>query len=236
VLRAGVRYIGLGPNPNDKKKPFEAWDLELEGTYETWGSSGDPTVVTVNPATQQPSTIALKRYWQNTFSIRAGGAYNIPVGDAVLTARAGTYFDSATTDQPYTRLDVNSLTKMAGTLGIGYRTGAFTANLAYAAVGSFSRLVDDGAIRLTNTGKDGQPVDGNGKQLPIINNGEYRAFAHIVSIGVEVNFEKFWDPDRKSTFGDPTIEDLATPEKPPEKAPEKAPPKTSPKKAAQLGA
>ena len=58
-----------------------------------------------------------------------------------------------------------------------------------------------------------ESVDGNGDPLPAVNNGDYSAFSHVVSLGVEVNFEAFFR-DRKPKFGDAEYEDLDTGDKP----------------------
>lgn len=222
IMRAGVRYIGLD-------KTFEKYDVELDGTYEGWGGAqGDgPTVVTTDPtgATKDPTTIVSTHRWKNTFSVRAGGAYNLPLHDlmsgqrssagddstthddeGVLSVRAGFFYDSPTTDSAYTRLDTNTLAKIAATAGVGFKKSTFSVNLAYAAVLSLSRTVTDGDIRPSNGAKQGAEVDGEGNPLPVVNNGEYRAFSHILSLGVEVNFEALFFKPRPQTYGDPDYE------------------------------
>lgn len=225
VIRAGVRYISMV----DKR---EAWDLEVNATYETWGGTTGPQVET--EAAGQKVKFTDEQHWNNTFSLRAGGAYNIPFGEGrpVIALRAGGFFDSPTTDEAYTRIGNNTMSKIAATLGVGVTHGAFTANLAYAAVFSGSRNVTNGAVQLQNN-VTGTTNDASGKPLPIINNGEYKAFTHVVSFSVEVNFEALFQR-RKQVFGDPAYEDLARPEEKPAPPPveneeaKKAPPPTPP--------
>jgi hypothetical protein len=104
------------------------------------------------------------------------------------------------------------MAKVAGTAGLGYKVGAFAVNIAYAATLSISRTVTDGEIRPSNGAKEGRSVDGADKPLPPINNGEYRAFTHTISLSVEVNFDTlFRGSERKSSYGDPEVEVLASP-------------------------
>jgi long-subunit fatty acid transport protein len=196
VARAGARYVSI-EEVGERPKPFEVYDVELDLTYEAWGVGGaiGPTAVTVDPATQKPTTVTVVHRWQDTYGIRAGGGYNIPLGDSVITLRAGAFYESATTDSAYTRVDVNSLPKVAGTVGLGYRTRIYSANVGYAAIGSISRVVTDGDIHPANAAKAGAFVDGDGKPLPAVNNGTYTAFAHVLSLGLEVNFEAFFHDD-----------------------------------------
>lgn len=206
VVRAGARYVSMA----NKR---EVWDFEVNATYETWGATTGPQVET--SAAGQNVKFTDEQSWNNTFSVRVGGAYNVPVGEGrpTLTFRAGGFFDSPTTDEPYTRIGANTMAKIAGTLGFGVAHGAFSANLAYAAVFSPSRNVTNGAVQLKNN-ITGDSNDAAGKPLPVINNGEYKAFTHVVSFSVEVNFEMLFHR-RKQVFGDPAYEDLAGPEEKP---------------------
>jgi long-chain fatty acid transport protein len=212
MMRAGVRYIGL-----NNKKAFEQYDVEANATYEAWSSAqGEgPTVVTsdLTGASKDPTRITSVHRWKDTISVRVGGAYNIAFGekedgtnDGVMSIRAGAFYDSPTTDNAYTRLDANTLAKVAGTAGIGFKTRSISVNFAYAAVASMSRIVEDGDVRPSNGAKGGAPIDAQGKPLPAINNGEYRAFSHILSFGVEVNFESLFFKPRAQTYGNPAYE------------------------------
>lgn len=213
VVRAGVRYVSMTPTASGAKR--EAWDIELDATYESWGSAGKIDVETEAAGTKVKFTS--DPHWNDTYSVRVGGAYDIALGEAgergTLVLRAGGFYDSPATEDAYTRIGTNTMAKVAGTAGIGITHGAFTANLAYAAVFSMSRNVTSGAVQLENN-VTGEPLDAAGNPLPVINNGEYRAFSHVVSVGIEVNFEALFH-QRKPTFGDPTYEDLARPGEPP---------------------
>lgn len=190
ILRAGVRYVDFEGAAAAKR---ELWDVELDATYEAWGGTSSPTVKTEDMGLGTgPTTITETQNWKSSFSLRAGGAYNYAIdreddGSArsVLTFRGGAYYDAPSTDEAYTRLATNTMAKVAGTAGLGFARGAFAVNVAYAAVMSMSRTVTNGGIHLENSAKAGA----DSASLPVINNGEYKAFSHVVSIGVEVNFE-----------------------------------------------
>ncbi|MBX3227841.1 MAG: outer membrane protein transport protein [Labilithrix sp.] len=215
VVRLGGRYVTMEKTEAEKR---ELWDVELNLTYETWGSAQDPgpQVKTADPlGTGDVTTIQSLHKWNDTFGVRVGGAYNYALdarddaaAENILVFRAGAFFDSSATEPKYTRLDSNTLPKIAGTAGLGFKHGPWSINLAYAAVASLPRTVTDGELRPNNGAKGGDNVDGDGNLLPPVNNGDYAAFSHVLAIGVEVNFERFFR-DRKPTFGDPEYENLA---------------------------
>lgn len=200
MLRTGARYVSLDGD-------FELYDLELDVTYEAWGSAqGDGPRLQIPELGQfkDINTLVVHRY-KDTFSVRAGGAYNLEMGGGVLSVRAGGYFDSPATEHAYTRLDFDTLAKVAGTFGLGYKTGAFTFDFAYAAVASVPRVVGTGAgdVRPINGAKQGQPLDANDQLLPAVNEGAYRGFTNIFSFGVTVSLDAFLEPRRPVRYGNP---------------------------------
>ena len=198
IVRAGGRYIKMDGD-------FEVYDLELDGTYEGWGAAqGD------GPRLQIPQLGAFKNIdtlivhgYTDTFSVRVGGAYNFDALDGIFTVRAGGFFDSSATPFQYTRLDFDTLTKIAGTFGLGYRHGAIGIDVGYAAVASVPRLVgtDQGNVRPINGAKGGKPVDNNGDLLPAVNEGAYKGFTHIFSVGLTVTFDELFGAPRPFHYG-----------------------------------
>lgn len=198
MARLGARYVELDGD-------FELYDLELDLTYEGWGAAQG-----AGPIVKIPDLGALKdiqstvvHKYSDTFGVRAGGAYNLEVLDGVLSLRGGGYFDSAATDFAYTRLDFDTLAKIAGTVGAGYKHGPWQLDLAYAAVASIPRVVgtDQGNIRPLNGAKNGQSIDGADNVLPAVNEGAYRGFTNIFSLGVTVTFDAFFGPPRPIRYG-----------------------------------
>lgn len=229
IVRAGARYISMDGD-------FEVYDLELDGTYEGWGAAqGD------GPRIRIPSLGAFKNIdtlivhgYTDTFSVRGGGAYNLDVLDGIFTVRAGAFYDSPATSFQYTRLDFDTLTKIAGTVGLGYRHGAIGVDIGYAAAASVPRLVgtDQGNIRPINGSKGGKPVDNNGDLLPAVNEGAYRGFTHIFSVGLTVTFDELFGPARPFHFGNTYEHGYVAPgdEGKPEKKPDDSKPDEPPKK------
>jgi long-subunit fatty acid transport protein len=198
ALRVGGRYIGMDAD-------FELYDLELDVTYEAWGTAQalGPIVTVPDLGFFKDIQTIVQHGYTNTIGLRAGGAYNIDTGDGVLSVRGGAYFDSSATDFKFTRLDFDTLAKVAGTFGIGYKVGSFGFDLGYAAVASIPRTVGTGQgdIRPVNGAANGRPEGADGELLPAVNEGSYKGFTHIVSLGVSVSIESFFGPPRPVHYG-----------------------------------
>ncbi|MBX3201959.1 MAG: outer membrane protein transport protein [Labilithrix sp.] len=198
ALRVGGRYIGMDAD-------FELYDLELDITYEGWGTAQalGPIVTVPDLGVFKDVQTIVQHGYNNTIGLRAGGAYNIDTGDGLLSLRGGAYFDSSATDFQNTRLDFDTLAKVAGTFGVGYKVGSFGVDLGYAAVASIPRTVGTGQgdIRPVNGAANGAPEDAAGDLLPAVNEGSYRGFTHIVSLGVSVSIDSFFGPPRPVRYG-----------------------------------
>jgi long-chain fatty acid transport protein len=198
ALRVGGRYIGMDAD-------FELYDLELDVTYEGWGTAQrlGPIVTVPDLGSFKDIQTTVLHGYKSTIGLRAGGAYNIDTGDGVLSLRGGAYFDSSATDFKFTRLDFDTLAKVAGTFGIGYKLGSFGFDLGYAAVASIPRTVGtgQGAIRPVNGAANGLPESADGELLPAVNEGSYKGFTHILSLGVTVSIESFFGPPRPVHYG-----------------------------------
>ncbi len=198
VVRAGARYVSMDDD-------FEVYDIELDATFEAWNAAqGD------GPHLRIPSLGALKNIdvlvahgYADTFSIRAGGAYNFALFKGVVSTRGGAFFDSSATSPAYTRLDVDTLAKVAGTLGLGYKAGGLAFDVGYAAVASVSRTVaiGEGKVRPINLANAGLPIGSDGTPYPAVNEGVYKGFTHIVSVGLSVTFDELFGAPRPFYFG-----------------------------------
>lgn len=219
VVRTGARYVSMDQD-------FEVYDLELDLVYEQWGTAQREGPVLIVPNLGQFTDIrsVVTHRYKDTFSIRGGGAYNLDALDGVVSLRAGGFFDTPATEHPYTRLDFDTLAKVAGTLGVGYRAGAYGIDLGYAAIASIPRVVGTGVgdVRPLNGARGGLPVDANDQPLPAVNEGAYRGFTHVVSIGVTLTFDAFFGPMRPIRYGN-SYERGVVAEPSPEPEPEKEP-------------
>lgn len=197
VVRAGVRYSFLERRWDDT--PWERADLELDGTWESWGSAQDDGLHVIIPrldATNPPPGVNLTgidfispHHYQNTWSIRFGGAYNIPLRKNTLVLRAGVYHDSSASDPQYTRVDFDTLAKTAGTGGVGFMIDPFEINIAYAEIFSAARTVEGGGVRPVNGALQGRFADVNDTPYPPVNGGRYDGHTRVVSLGATVYFD-----------------------------------------------
>jgi long-subunit fatty acid transport protein len=189
-LRLGLRYKFL-------KGAFEAGDIELDAVYQAWKDaegSGDSLEVPQLAFFSDVHTTILHNY-QDTVSVRLGGAYNVKAGPGVFTLRLGTFYDSAATKQKDTRLDFDTMDKWGFTGGLGYKIRGVSINLAYAYLYSPDRHVGNGDI-LSLNGTNGTTTGADGQPLPVINNGDYHANTQILSIGLTFAFDELLKKNR----------------------------------------
>jgi long-subunit fatty acid transport protein len=189
VVRFGLRFVYV-------RQAFERADLELDATYENWAAAqGDgPKVDIPELGLFQNIHTTVVHHYHDTFSIRLGAAYNIPIHDAVLSVRAGAFYDSSATDNRDTRLDFDTLAKWAGTAGLGVRTHGVKLDLAYAFMYEPERLVSDGRLTPTTPTAPSQP-------LGPINNGRYHGRTQVVSIGVQITWDELLKKQRTVAYG-----------------------------------
>jgi long-subunit fatty acid transport protein len=188
VFRGGIRYAM-------HKNGFALFDIELDGTYEAWsmnGSNNTLTLLSPPPLVNQgkPLAITIAHNYQDTFSIRLGGALNYALSQGQLTLRLGAFYDSSATNDSNLRLDFDTLAKLGATVGLGLTLRGITLNVAYAFLQSLGRTVDNGSLYAID-GTTGQPVQVGDQQMtaPAVNNGTYTGSNHILSLGLSVLFD-----------------------------------------------
>jgi long-chain fatty acid transport protein len=189
ILRFGLRYKFL-------KDRFEVGDVELDATYEAWNAAeGKGDSLDVPQLTFLSNIHAdVAHNYQDTVSVRLGGAYNLKLSSGVLTFRLGAYYDSAATKQKDTRLDFDTMDKWAGTVGLGFLVRGVAINLAYAYVYDPDRNVRNGDLRALNA-VNGSTTTTNG-MLPVVNNGLYHAATQILSIGLTFAWDELLKKQR----------------------------------------
>jgi long-subunit fatty acid transport protein len=192
VVRAGLRYIFRGADD------FEHGDIELDGTYEAWGSAeGDGSKINIpnlGPFSDIHPTIT--HHYRDTFSARLGGAYNIRLPAGVLSLRLGAYFDSAATHYKDTRVDFDTMAKYAGTGGIGYTVRGVTLAVAYAYIYEPDRTITNGDIQSINGVANGDTNTVEGP-TPVVNNGHYHAQNQVLSLGLTIAWDELLKKHRK---------------------------------------
>jgi long-subunit fatty acid transport protein len=194
VVRVGTRIIKL------RDDDFEVADLEFDATWENWSAAqGDgPKVNIPELSLFQDVHPTIVHHYHDTFSLRLGASYNVALPQkSVLSFRLGGYYDSSATAPQDTRLDFDTLPKLAVTAGLGFSVHGFTFNVAYAYVHEFDRVVTNGDIRPINGAASGASVDDQGNALPAVNNGRYHGETHIVSFGVTLRFDELANHKRR---------------------------------------
>jgi long-subunit fatty acid transport protein len=185
IVRLGARYKFLG------KDDFEHGDVELDGTWEGWNwAEGDGDKINI-PSLGPFSDIhpTLTHHYQDTFSVRLGGAYNIRLPAGVFTLRIGGFFDSAATKYKDTRIDFDTMARYGGTAGLGYSVRGVTLNVAYAYMYEPDRNVTNGDIQSINGVANGSTMTTSGP-TPVVNNGLYHAQNMILSFGLQIAWDE----------------------------------------------
>jgi long-subunit fatty acid transport protein len=188
VVRLGVRYKFIGTDQ------FEHGDVELDSTYEawSWAQGGDQIGDRINIPQLGPFSDIhpiLTHNYQDTFSIRLGGAYNVRLPAGVLALRLGGYFDSAATKYKDTRVDFDTMAKWGGTAGVGYTVRGISLNVAYAYIYEPDRNVTNGDIQSINGVANGSTQTTSGP-TPVVNNGLYHANNQILSFGIQIAWDE----------------------------------------------
>ena len=199
VARIGARYVFLD---GDR----EAGDVEIDATYEAWGAAqGDgphvhvPQITATNPPPGVDLTnidFVTPHHYSDSWSLRVGGAYNLPLGHRhdgkyreILSLRAGSYYDAPSSDPDYTRLDFDTLAKVAGTVGAGLELPSVTFDVALAEIFDVDRTVMAGELRPVNGAAHGASTDPAGAVYPAVNSGTYSGHSHLLSFGVVVKLD-----------------------------------------------
>jgi long-subunit fatty acid transport protein len=195
VLRAGIRYAFIKDN-------FEHGDIELDGTYEAWADAQNPGSQINIPSLSifQDINPTIVHNFQDTYSVRVGGAYNLRLPTGALTFRLGFFFDSAATKYKDTRIDFDTMAKYAPTVGLGYKVRGISLNVAYAYVWSPDRDVTNGDIRIINAVTMGSNLDSKNQLLPAVNNGHYHAENQILSFSINIAWDEALKKTRKIAY------------------------------------
>jgi long-subunit fatty acid transport protein len=134
-------------------------DIELDATWEHWGKTCD---FTADPDCHSPGQyrvvvdamavtggnvdqgLELKNNivahgLRDTFGVRLGGSYNIPVGDNALIARAGVAYDTAAAKKGWERADFDGAARTMLAAGAGFKMSRVRFDAGFAAVLEGSR-------------------------------------------------------------------------------------------------
>ncbi len=184
VARGGVRYIGLSGTR-------QVWDLEVDATYEAWGSAlGEGTQVYIPKlSTFKDIRSTIRLNFHDTVSVRGGGSYRFGALGGDLTLRGGAFYDAAATDDKDTRLTFDTSAKTGVTAGVGLAVGPVRVDLAVAQIFHETREVKGGTVRPINGALGGTNVSSGGQPYEPVNNGVYAASTFVLAVGLGVQID-----------------------------------------------
>ncbi len=176
LVRAGGRYRRMVGGR-------ERYDLELDVEYETWSRAQNFTVGTNNLEAQALNqnvplgTIEIAKHWNDTFSVKVGGDFNL-VPDR-WTLRAGAYYETAVAPASYANVDFPGGQELGAAVGASLLLRplelALTYQLRYQP--SFTVTEADARVEQQNPNFPGQPE-------PVVNAGTYAATSHLVALAL----------------------------------------------------
>lgn len=123
---------------------------------------------------------AVPKRWRDTWTLRAGGDWNV-LRDR-LTLRAGISLASAAVATPYMSIDAWPVRKLGLHGGLTLRLGDYRLSLAYA------RLLYDAVSVRVGEGRVREVVGRLAERANAVNEGDYRAHADVLSVQLDVRF------------------------------------------------
>jgi long-subunit fatty acid transport protein len=195
-LRLGGRYIHL-------KGGKELFDVELDVRYEMWSQmdkyviDGKGLVIELANQVVEVGEIVVRKNWQDTFSVRLGGDYNV-IQDR-LALRAGGFFESAAEKEEFAYVDFFASHRLGGSAGASLMFGGFDLSLSYTYVFEWPFAVSekDGKIYQQAPGSPCEapytdPLSCNehyyGQPSATANAGTYVSNYHFASISASYGF------------------------------------------------
>jgi long-subunit fatty acid transport protein len=201
VVRSGLRYV------NRDAAERERFDLELDFV---WESTGQVKVfdVTTDVAfdfagtTKQIESLSQQHNWDDSWSLRLGGSYNIHdlFGHGTLILRAGGFYESAAAPAAFSRLDFLPFARYGVTAGVGLRWGRYEFGVGYAHIFHEERNVapaggDGRTGECQSSGGTSGCGSGVTQVLPIfpedgrpVANGAFDVAIQIVTFGAAASF------------------------------------------------
>lgn len=116
----GARYILRDPTGAERA------DIEFDARWENWAAAANTRIKIdgKDNLTELPLNVGINRHgYNNVYSFRLGGAYNIPVGPNVLTVRAGAAYDTATAPDSWQRVDFDGKARTTIAGGLSWTMG-----------------------------------------------------------------------------------------------------------------
>ncbi len=183
-IRLGVQF-----------EPLDGLAVELDAAFEGWSMHDEITV--------EPDGIALAnvvgfpdryylpdqkipRNFQDTFSLRLGGEYDIAVSkDYTLTPRLGLSYESSAVPPEYLSVLTVDMPKVTLGMGLSMHVDAWRFDVVYAHLFALPVEVQPEHARMPLL----VPVDANIEEPHYVNAGTYDASANVLGLGLRYAFD-----------------------------------------------
>jgi long-chain fatty acid transport protein len=180
TARLGGRYISR------RADGTEAFDVELDVSYETWSSVDKLTmdsrglVGNVTVSQFDVGVINVDKQWQDVFGVSLGGDFNVV--PAFLDLRAGAYYETAVSKPDYANVDFVTGQQIGGTLGSTFSFGNLQLSLAYEYrfQPTQKTTIAQGKVRQISPLQPDNTL--------VVNAGSYDASAHCAAVGLNYKF------------------------------------------------
>jgi len=144
TLHLGARYVFEDENGEEKA------DIEVDVKWENWGGTcetprgveilgtedrpcGDHIALVDAQSQSVPGRLiapsVIQHFLRDTWSVRVGGSYRIPLIASDLELRSGIAYDTAAADEESNRVDLDGNSRVTFGLGAAYEVGMFTFEL-----------------------------------------------------------------------------------------------------------
>jgi long-chain fatty acid transport protein len=143
-------------------KGGELADVELDVQWENWSRASDFEIIVDGKSgtTGLPlNTSFIRHGLQDTFSVRLGGDYNVPIGVNKLALRGGAAYDTAAAPNSWTRLDLDGFARTSLTAGASFETSRLRIDVGGGLVIEGDRTVAQCNPELGSLGCDGSGVE-----------------------------------------------------------------------------
>lgn len=195
TVQVGARYIY-------KDGEREVFDVEVDFVWEGWSVLGgydidfdEEGVTFEDPANPdlvlleiQPKDFTLQRHYQDTYSVRLGGQWNVVDDEVGLSLRLGGLWESAALPDSRTVTDFASFDRLGVAFGFSAAIRGVELSFAYAHIFQLPRNVypDEAEVRSIRMNPDfsGEVIEG-----PVVNAGHYSSSYDVISVGLGIHFD-----------------------------------------------
>jgi long-chain fatty acid transport protein len=129
----------------------EQGDVELDFRWEQWSKAADIEVIVDGVVQYDPGPpqilggelqpVLIRHGFEDVYSIRLGGSYNIPLTDSLVQLRGGASYDTAAAPVSWTRLDIDGTERTQLALGASYQRRSWKLDLGASLILSQARDV-----------------------------------------------------------------------------------------------